>query len=461
MPILENFENEYSSDQLQRVNEALQNGKFMQVRTMLNELPAADVAHFLESTPPKERDILWRLINTEREGQVLQFLDDEIRNEYAVKMEPAELAAATRDLEIDDQADILGDLPDEMVQEVLASMRVQDRHRIEHVLSYSEDTAGGLMNTNAVTVRPEVTIEVVMRYIRMKGELSKTTDCIYVVDTDDKFIGSVSLSSLLTSQPEQTIDEVLDHEIQPIPISLPDDEVAKLFERRDLISAPVVDENGKLVGRITIDDVVDVIIEDADHSLMSMAGLDENDDTFAPVYTSAKRRAVWLGINLITVMVAVSVIGVFEETIKIVTALAILQPIVPSMGGIAGTQTLTLVIRGLSVGHISSNNFRWLMMKELGVSVLNGILWAIVVGLCVYLWFNFIQYSVYAPQLSFIIAGAMIINLIVGATVGAMLPMIMTKMNIDPALSGGVVLTTVTDMVGFFSFLGLATLFFM
>ncbi|MCW8880150.1 MAG: magnesium transporter [Kangiellaceae bacterium] len=253
---------------------------------------------------------------------------------------------------------------------------------------------------------------------------------------------------------------MLESGIHPIPVEQPDDDVARLFERRDLISAPVVDQHGKLLGRITIDDVVDVIIEDADHSLMSMAGLDENDDTFAPVFTSAKRRAVWLGINLITVMVAASVIGIFEETIKIVTALAILQPIVPSMGGIAGTQTLTLVIRGLSVGHISNNNFRWLMMKELGVSILNGLLWAIVVGLSVYLWFGFTGYAEHAPYLGLTIAGAMTINLIVGALIGAVLPMTMTKLNIDPALSGGVVLTTVTDMVGFFAFLGLATLFF-
>ncbi|TQV75072.1 magnesium transporter [Aliikangiella marina] len=461
MPILEHFENEHSSDQLQRLNEALQSGMFMQVRMMLNELPAADVAHFLESTPPKERNILWRLINTEREGQVLQFLDDEIRNEYAANMEPAELAAATRHLEVDDQADILGDLPDKIVKEVLASMRVQDRHRVEHALSYPEDTAGGLMNTDLVTVRPLVTIEVVLRYLRMKGELPVATDCIYVVDSEDKFIGSVSLSTLITSQPDETVEQVLEKDIHPIPVDQPDDEVARVFERRDLISAPVIGKDGELLGRITIDDVVDVIIEDADHSLMSMAGLDENDDTFAPVVTSAKRRAVWLGINLITVMVAASVIGVFEETIAAVTALAILQPIVPSMGGIAGTQTLTLVIRGMSVGHISDNNFRWLMMKELGVSVLNGLLWSLVVGMSVFLWFHFVQHSEHATYLGITIAGAMVINLIAGATFGAILPVMMTKMDIDPALSGGVVLTTVTDMVGFFAFLGLATVFFL
>ncbi|MGX5173126.1 magnesium transporter [Aliikangiella sp. IMCC44653] len=461
MSAVESLENEYSNEHLERLNTALQDGKFVKVRKMLNALPAADVAHFLESTPPKERDILWRLINTEREGQVLQFLDNEIRNDYAIQMEPAELAAATKDLEIDDQADILGNLPDKIVQEVLASMRVQDRHRIEHAMSYPEDSAGGLMNTDVVTVRPLVTIEVVLRYLRMKGELPRSTDSIYVVDSEDKFIGAVTISGLVTSQPEQTVDEILEQEVQAIPLSLQDSDVAKLFERRDLISAPVVNEEGQLVGRITIDDVVDVIIEDADHSLMSMAGLGENDDTFAPVVTSAKRRAVWLGINLITVMVAASVIGIFEETIAAVTALAILQPIVPSMGGIAGTQSLTLVIRGLSTGRISNSNFRWLMMKELGVSVINGFLWALVVGLSVFLWFNYMQQSPHSFYLGVTIAGAMIVNLIAGALAGAALPIIMTRMNIDPALSGGVVLTTVTDMVGFFAFLGLATAFFM
>jgi len=456
----ENFDINHDDQRLQQLNEALQSGMFVQVRMMLNELPPADVAHFLEATPPKERRILWRLINTEREGQVLQFLDDEIRNEFASEMDPAALAAATKDLDIDDQADILGDLPDRIVKEVLASMRVQDRQRIEHALSYPEDTAGGLMNTDVVTVRPQVTIEVVLRYLRMKGELPANTDSIYVVDAEDKYLGAIKLSTLITSQPEQTVDEVLESEVTPVPVDMPDAEVARLFERRDLLSAPVVDADGKLLGRITIDDVVDVIMEDADHSLMSMAGLDENDDTFAPVLTSAKRRAIWLGINLITVMVAASVIGIFEDTIKIVTALAILQPIVPSMGGVAGTQTLTLVIRGISVGHISDNNFKWLMMKELGVSLVNGILWALVIGLSVYLWFSLTEYQQHAFYLGLTIAGAMTINLVVGALFGALLPVIMTRLNIDPALSGGVVLTTVTDMVGFFAFLGLATLFF-
>ncbi len=461
MPVLENFEKEHSSDLLHRLNDALESGMYVQVRDMINQLPAADVAHMLESTPPKERKMLWKLLDGEREGEVLQFLNEEILNAFAEEMEPADLAAATVNLDTDDVVDILGDLPDQVTKEVLASMSYQDRIRIEQALKYPEDTAGGLMNTDTVSVRPTVSIEVVLRYLRMRKEIPKNTDSIYVVDDEDRLIGTVQLASLITSQPDQLVEEVLDQEIEAIPAELPDADVASVFERYDLVSAPVVDQHGKLLGRITIDDVLDVIIEDADHSLMSMAGLDESDDTFAPVFTSAKRRAVWLGINLVTVMVAAFVIGLFEHTIAAVTALAILLPIVPSMGGIAGTQSLTLVIRGLSAGHISSSNFKWLMMKELGVSIINGLLWALVVGGCVYLWFSFVQQSDYAVQLGITIAGAMTVNLVAGATVGAVLPMVMTKMNIDPALSGGVVLTTVTDMVGFFAFLGLATFFFM
>jgi len=460
MPVLDNFEKEHSSDRLHQLNDALESGMFVKVRAMLNQLPAADVAHMLESTPPKERKVLWRLVDSDREGEVLQFLNEDLLIAFAEEMAPAQLAAATANLDTDDLADILGDLPDKVTQEVLASMGYQDRTRIELALKYPEDTAGGLMNTDTVAVRPAVTIEVVLRYLRMQKSIPKNTDSIYVVDTHDILIGTVQLSTLITSQPEQMVDEVVEQGVEAIPADLPDADVASLFERHDLVSAPVVDQEGKLLGRITIDDVLDVIIEDADHSLMSMAGLDENDDTFAPVFTSAKRRAVWLGINLVTVMVAAFVIGVFEETIAAVTALAILLPIVPSMGGIAGTQTLTLVIRGISIGHISDNNFRWLMLKELGVSIINGLLWAVVVGLAVFVWFSFVQHSDYAVQLGLTIAGAMTINLIAGATLGALLPMIMTKMKIDPALSGGVVLTTVTDMIGFFSFLGLATVFF-
>ena len=460
MHILEKFEKEPSSDRLHQLNDAIDRGMFMQVRIMLNQLLPADIAHILESTPPKERKILWKLVDKELEGEVLQFLNDDLLLAFADDMTPDELAAITKKLDTDDIADILGDLPDTVTKEVLSSMSFQDRTRIEHALSYPEDTAGGLMNTDTITIRAEVTIEVVLRYLRMQKELPKSTDSVYVVDTNDKLIGTVHLSTLITSQPEQMVDAIFDNKIEGIPACLPDDDVASLFERHDLISAPVIDENGKLLGRITIDDVLDVIIEDADHSLMSMAGLDENDDTFAPVFTSAKRRALWLGINLITAVLAASFIGIFDDNISAVAALAVLLPIVPSMGGIAGTQSLTLVIRGMSIGHISDNNFRWLLFKELGVSLINGFFWAIVIGFAIFLWYSNTQnYQDFALGLGISVGGAMMINLITGAVFGALLPMVLTKMDIDPALSGGVILTTVTEIVGFISFLGLASIF--
>lgn len=460
MPVLENFEKEHSSNRLHQLNNALESGMFVQVRTMLNQLPAADVAHMLESTPPKERKVLWRLVDSDREGEVLQFLNEDLLTAFAEEMAPSDLAAAMAKLDTDDLADILGDLPDKITQEVLSSMSFQDRTRIEQALKYPEDTAGGLMNTDTIAVRPAVTIEVVLRYLRMQKEIPKSTDSIYVVDTHDVLIGTVYLSTLITSQPEQMVEEVVEEEIEAIKVGLPDDDVARLFERHDLISAPVVDEEGKLLGRITIDDVLDVIIEDAEHSLLSMAGLDENDDTFAPVFTSAKRRALWLGINLITVITAASFIGIFEKNIQAIATLAVLLPIVASMGGVAGTQSLTLVIRGMSIGHISSNNFRWLVFKELGVSLLNGLVWALIIGFCAYFWYvNSNNYSSHAIGLGLSVGGAMMINLIAGTVFGAVLPMILTKLDIDPALSGGVILTTVTDLIGFLSVLGLATIF--
>ncbi len=455
--MIETYEQEQPVDQLQQLNEALDSGMFVHVRMMLNDMPAAEVAHLLESSPPRARNLLWKLVNIEREGDILNNLNDEIRNNFVDKMAPEQLAQAIEGLETDDLADILGELPESVYLEVMASMTEQDRHRIETALEYPEDTAGGLMNTDTVTIRPKVTVDVVLRYLRMKG-LPESTDSIYVVDHSDRLLGSVSLATLITSKPELMVEELLDGNVESIPVTQPENEVAQIFERRDLLSAPVVNEEGQLMGRITIDDVVDVIREQAEHSLMSMAGLDETDDTFAPVWSSAKRRAIWLGINLLTVLLAAQVIGVFEKTIQAVTALAILQPIVPSMGGVAGTQTLTLVIRGMSLGHIVSSNSRWLVLKELGVSFINGILWALAVGALTYFfWFSNNQHAL---LLAASIAGAMVVNLVVGVFAGATLPMILKKFNIDPALSGGVVLTTITDVVGFFTLLGFASLFF-
>lgn len=438
---------------LEELNLALSSGEFLPIRRMLNSLPSADVAHLIESTPPKIRTILWQLVDLENEGDILQYLGDEVQAQFLREMDAEEVAAITERLEADDLVDILQQLPDRVIQEVLASMDHQDRHRVEHILSYDEDTAGGLMNTDTITVRPNITLDVTLRFLRRHENLPEMTDHLIVVSRSDEYIGVLPLRKILVSDPSITVREIMNTDVEAIPANMADTEVAKLFERHDWVSAPVVDDEGRLVGRITIDDVVDVIRESADHSLLSMAGLDEDEDTFAPVSKAAPRRAMWLGINLITAFVASAVINLFEGTIDKVVALAVLMPIVASMGGVAGTQTLTVVIRGMALGHISRDNSRWLINRELLVGAINGVIWAIVVAVAATLWFD-------DPQIGFIIAAAMVINLITAALAGALLPMLLQALKIDPALAGGVALTTVTDVIGFMSFLGLATYFY-
>jgi magnesium transporter len=423
------------------------------VSSMLNDMPPADVAHLIESSTPKLRHILWQLVDTEIEGEVIGELSEELQSLFLAEMDAAEVAVMTEGMADDDIADILQQLPGAVTQEVLASMDQQDRARIERVLTYSEDTAGGLMTTDAITIRARVTMDVVLRYLRRHSEIPSMTDSLIVVNSQDQYIGLLPLRTLLVSDPSASVREMMVTDIDPIPANMPDDEVARLFERNDWVSAPVVDENRKLLGRITIDDVVDVIREDADHSFMSMAGLDEEQDTFAPILRTTPRRALWLGINLVTAFVAASVINLFQETIEKVVALAVLMPIVASMGGIAGTQTLTVLVRGIAVGQISRSNQGWLVNRELAVGIINGLLWAGVVGIAASLWFS-------DWTLSLVIAIALVINLITAALAGATLPLFLNRIGIDPALAGGVILTTVTDVVGFLSFLGLATLFY-
>ena len=438
---------------LDRFSAALESGTFVDVRRMLNGLAAADVAHLLESSPPKYRHILWQMVEVEREGEVLGELSDDLQAHFLSDMGAAEVALITEGLEDDDVADILQQVPDRITREVLNAMDHQDRARLERVIKYPDDVAGGLMNTDTITIRARLTLDVVLRYLRRHDEIPEMTDSLIVVNRADQFIGLLPLRTLLVSDPSVSVREMMVTDLEPIPVDMPDTEVARLFERNDWVSAPVVDENGRLVGRITIDDVVDVIREDADHSFMSMAGLDEDEDTFAPVSRSAPRRAIWLGINLVTAFIASSVINLFQDTIEKVVALAVLMPIVASMGGIAGTQTLTVLIRGIAMGQVGRNNQAWLVNRELIIGLLNGVLWAAVVAVAASPWFD-------DWNIGIIIAAAMVINLVTAALTGALLPLLMTRLKIDPALAGGVVLTTVTDVVGFVSFLGLATLFY-
>lgn len=440
---------------LARLSEALDSGALDQARRMLNRgLAPVDVAHLLESTPPKERNVLWELIEPELQGDVLQYLGEDIQVEFLNRMDAQQLVSATEGLDVDDLADLLQRLPNTVTLEVLASMEAQERQRLETVLSYPEDTAGGLMDTDTLTIRPDITLDVVLRYLRRHERLPDTTDTLLVVTRSDKLIGSLPINRLLVSEPSMLVREVMDTDMVSIQATAEDTDVANLFEKFDLVSAPVIGSDGHLLGRITIDDVVDVIRGDAEHQMMSMAGLDEDEDTFAPAWRTSRRRAVWLGINLITAFMAAAVIGMFEATIQQVTALAVLMPIVASMGGIAGSQALTVLIRGIALGHVSGSNVRWLLNRELIVGALNGLLWALVVAAIAVIWFGDLA-------LGGIIAAAIVINLLFAAFCGTLLPVILKALNIDAALSGSVILTTVTDVIGFLAFLGLATVFYL
>ncbi|WP_370981380.1 magnesium transporter [Agaribacterium sp. ZY112] len=445
--------NNQTQAHLGRVQQLLGQGTTWQLSQMVNGLRPVEIARLLSSAPPASRALIWDLVDKNVLGEVLEELPEDIRSSYLNNIEAEDIAELTEGLETDDVVDILQQLPEQVIQEVLGAMDNQDRERVEKVLPYAEDTAGGLTNTDTITVRPRFTLDVVLRYLRLHPELPPSTDALIVVNRKDDYLGLLPLATLLTTDPNTTVREVMVTDENAIRADMADAEVAKLFEQHDWISAPVVDEKGKLLGRITIDDVVDVIRDEADHSLMSMAGLDEDEDTFAPVRKSTPRRAMWLGINLITALLASSVINLFQGTIDKVVALAVLMPIVASMGGVAGSQTLTMVIRGMATGQIGSNNLKWLINRELGVGMINGLLWATIMGIIAGFWFQ-------DPIISVIIGAAMVINLLVAALAGAVLPSILKAMKIDPALAGGVTLTTITDVIGFLSFLGLATIFY-
>ena len=441
-----------SQKQLARLDRALTAGTLADVAGVIAELSPGDVAHLLSSSPPRYRHVLLSLLDEDQEAEVLNELPDDLRTAFLSDMEPEALASIVGKLDDDDVADILHELPDEITSQVLGIMDEQDRARIATVLSYSDDVAGGLMSTDTITVRADLTLDVVLRYLRRHTEIPQNTDSVIVVNRDDRFVGLLPLRTLLVADPGTSVREMMITSREAIPALMSSSEVARLFERNDWISAPVVGDNGVLLGRITIDDIVDVIREEADHSLTSLAGLGE-EDTFSPVLQTAPRRAIWLGINLMTAFLAAGVISQFQDTIEKVVALAVLMPIVASMGGIAGTQTLTVLIRGIALGHINRRNEMWLVGRETIVGLINGFLWATVVAVAASVWFD-------DWRLGFIIGAAMIINLVTAGTTGALLPLLLQRLKVDPALAGGVLLTTITDVVGFLSFLGLATLFY-
>ena len=420
------------------------------IKLALEELHPSEIADVLESLPKKERGIVWDLIPFNDKGDVLSHAQDPVRAGILEQIPAVEVAEITKSLDADDIADILNDLPENVIDDVLLSMDTQDRQRLTSVLLFPEDTAGGLMNPEIVSVRADVTLDVVSRYLKQKGQLPDQTVALMVVDRVNTYLGVLPLTEVLTKNQDATVGEFLVSEIN-FPADTPARDVAKAFEQRDMFSAAVVDADNKLLGAITIDDVLDVIQEQAEHTMRSMDGL-VDDDMFAPLLVSAKHRALWLGINLMAAFLASYIVGRFEDTIQNLVALAILMPVVASMGGVAGSQALNITIRGLATGQITKANSGMLINKEVGVGLLNGITWALVVSVVSVFWFN--NYALGA-----IIGLAMVINLIVAAFAGVVIPLLLKKIGVDPAIAGGVVLITVTDVVGFATFLGLAALY--
>ncbi len=436
---------------LDKLHKTLENGTKTEIKALLKKQHPSEIADILESLPQNMRDKLWKQKSL-KQGKILPYLNDAVRGELMQDMPPAKIAGIIQGMETDDAVDVLQDLSDELVEKVLQAMELQQYRRLRQVLFYPENSAGGLMNIDILTVRIEMTLKMVLHYLRRLNKLPEKTDVLMVVDSNHHYRGVLLITDLLTNASKLTVEELISTDIEAIPAHLSAHEVALLFEQRDLLSAPVVDKQGILVGRITIDDVVDVIRAEADHHLMGKAGLDEEDDMFAPVLTTTRNRALWLGINLATAFLAAYVIGLFEETLEKVVALAVLMPIVASMGGIAGSQTLTIVIRGMAIGQITEINTPFLLRKELAVSLLNGIMWSFIVAIIAMLWFDSIT-------LGLIIGTALMINLFCAALAGVLIPVLLRRAAIDPALAGGVVLTTVTDIIGFAAFLGLATVF--
>lgn len=443
---------EIKTIKLDAIIESLNSGAMLKARLILNGLHPAEIARLLESSPSRQRRLIWEMLDHSNDGEVLLEVGEEVRNNLMESMDDSSLLAATKGLDVDDLADLLDELPDTVVKEALQGMDYQYRTRLEAVMNYDEDTAGGLMNIDTITIRPDVTLDVVLKYLRLRKVIPQNTDNIIVVDRYNHYLGTLPMTTLVCTDTEKTVSESMNKNYISIAADVLAGDVVNIFEDRDLVSAPVVDKNNILLGRITIDDVVDVIREESEHTVLNMAGLTDEEDLFAPILSSTRRRAIWLGLNLITALIASGVISLFQDTIEKVVALAVLMPIVASMGGIAGSQTLTLVIRGIALGNISSANSKSLLIKEVSVGLLNSLLWASVIGVLSSYWFNNYLIGV-------VIGVAMVANLAFAALSGVLIPIVLKKLGVDPALGGGVILTTITDVIGFFSFLTLGTIF--
>ena len=444
---------EKSEKKLSTIINDLEKDKATNIQNTLSSLNPSEIARLLESLTQRERNVLWQMVDQEDEGEILKELIEEVRQNLISQMNASELIAATQDMELDDLADILSDLPNQITDQVIKALDKQDQNRLESVISYDENTAGGLTNPKIVSIRRGVNIDGLMKYLRNMHALPENTNYIYVINRDNQYIGAVKLVDLFTQSKEMPIEEIMDSNVKAIHADVLAEEVAIEFQDLDLISAPVTDSNNRLLGQITIDDVVDVIQDQVNSEMFNMAGLDDEDDMFAPVFISSKRRAVWLGANLVAAFIVATAVSLFQETLDQIVILAVLMPIVASMGGVAGNQTLILVIRGIAMGKIQKSNAMKLLNKEALVALLNGFIWSIVVSIFAVILFNT------KWEIGIIVGLSMLINIIASAIAGVSIPFFLKRIGIDPALAGGVMMTTLTDVLGFITFLGLATLF--
>ena len=440
----------YNQEKIFEILSKKSEDKFFQIQRILSKMDSHEIAHCLESTPSEQRKVIWSIIDKSNEADVLSELGEEIQQDLFDEISNEELLDLVQNLELDEMVDILQNLPQQRISFLLSKMTKIDRERVEMVLEYPEDSAGGLLNNDIISVQKDSTLNLVLEYLRSIGDIPENTDKLFVVSKNNNFIGELKISKIISSNPELKVSDVMNDKPHSFIVNESDKEVSKFFEQNDLISAAVVNHKNELIGRITIDDVLDVIIEDADQNFLSMAGIAE--DTFSPPARAARRRIFWLGLNLITAFVAALAINIFQDAIDKIVYLAILMPIVASMGGVAATQTLTIVLRGLTLEQISNSNLVWLFKRELAVAILIGIILSLIISLVTYVWFNQLI-------LSALIAAAMIINLLSSVVAGVFVPIILRRLNQDPAIAGTVIVTTVTDVVGFVSFLGLATIF--
>ena len=423
-----------------------------QLQSKLDDLHSADVAHILEALPLGDRLTVWQLVKAERDGDILLEVSDAVRESLIADMDDDEILAAAKELDADELADLAPELPRDVVHELMESLDAQQRERVRSALSYEEDQVGALMDFEMVTIREDVSLEVVLRYLRRLKELPGHTDKLFVVDYDGVLTGVLPIKRLLVNDPEKQVAEVM--AVDPVTFQPDEDgnDAAQAFERYDLVSAPVVDKGGKLIGRLTIDEMVDLIREESETEVLNMAGLREEEDIFASVWKSLRNRWAWLAINLVTAFVASRVIGLFEGSIEKLVALAALMPIVAGIGGNSGNQTITMIVRAMALDQLGPGNTNRLLRKELAVSLFNGLLWGGVIGVVAWLLYG-------SWSLGLVMTGAMTLNLLLAALLGVLIPVVLTRLGRDPALGSSVLITAVTDSGGFFIFLGLATIF--